>query len=856
MKQFLLCVLCAISVWGYGQEIPENFKFSSMITLNEFPVGNATGVPDINIPLYASKTVGDLELNLNLQYNLQGSINSNMLGSQFGDAWNLTMGGMISREVRGKFQPVNTADPLKSEGYFDFDENYYSRNAAASGRGTTSDRYDFDVMGLRGKFIIKKSGSSYIAEVIESNDYLKINILKSSTSFLIDKIEIKDKKGMSYIFTYQSDVCPNIFVIQKVVTEKDNPLSPFPNQLEGGFVMHPSFDRNIAGGTNNYYAKIESGPAFWKHLMLTQVSDKDGRLLLDITYDEPKVSIADPSTEWVNGISNYSSMGKPYVKEIKIQNIGSVYFNNSIVNSSRNFTNSYARSIQVKDLKGNLLKEIEFGYKLVNLSYTKITGPSSHINYYFKKQYLSSVKEYNSSKTQSNNTTIDYNQTFGNEISDYGYYQNSTTKATSAGGSVQKIKYPTGGSVLYQFESHDYFSVSGNATLNGRGLRLKRIGYFTSDEPGNLLYTNSAVANAEQLLTYEYKDQADAGKSSGRVRNDVHYMTGNWSDEQNALLYQKVKVLKTGVGYKEFFYKNPPNTIDVNNSNYNFYRRQLEEAKTFDANGILLDRKQYNYQYSFLSSVFNTDGYGIEPAVVSEEQVNNVYEASQSYSETNAVEYNANRQMSSRTLTDNLGTVNKTAFDYTLVNNTLVNTYTRNYVDGSLTDESLNTYGSLAHFIKTEFKTPDLSAFEKVGNENTKYINGLLMGYIQPDGTPVTLVYGYLGTQIIAKIVNLDANVFYSGTYQYIMNNLDKYSTQYDAGYSETNLKTTLNSLRTTFPNAMVTTYTYVPMTGLSSITDENGNTTTYEYDSFNRLARIKDYLGNILKEYQYNVTN
>jgi len=82
------------------------------------------------------------------------------------------------------------------------------------------------------------------------------------------------------------------------------------------------------------------------------------------------------------------------------------------------------------------------------------------------------------------------------------------------------------------------------------------------------------------------------------------------------------------------------------------------------------------------------------------------------------------------------------------------------------------------------------------------------------------------------------------------------YSMQYHANYSEANLKTTLNGLRTTFPNAFVTTYTYKPMVGISSITDENGKTATFEYDTFNRLSTVKDHIGNILKEYQYNITN
>ena len=62
-----------------------------------------------------------------------------------------------------------------------------------------------------------------------------------------------------------------------------------------------------------------------------------------------------------------------------------------------------------------------------------------------------------------------------------------------------------------------------------------------------------------------------------------------------------------------------------------------------------------------------------------------------------------------------------------------------------------------------------------------------------------------------------------------------------------------LNALRTNLPGAMVTTYTYKPLIGVSTITDAKGDQITYSYDSFNRLQFVKDKSGNILSENQYN---
>ncbi|UYQ95514.1 hypothetical protein MKQ68_10420 [Chitinophaga horti] len=56
--------------------------------------------------------------------------------------------------------------------------------------------------------------------------------------------------------------------------------------------------------------------------------------------------------------------------------------------------------------------------------------------------------------------------------------------------------------------------------------------------------------------------------------------------------------------------------------------------------------------------------------------------------------------------------------------------------------------------------------------------------------------------------------------------------------------------------NAQMSTYTYRPMSGISSVSDTNHRIIYYEYDEHGRLKLIKDQHGNILKlmEYQYRV--
>ncbi|WP_409416549.1 RHS repeat domain-containing protein [Flavobacterium sp. PS2] len=109
---------------------------------------------------------------------------------------------------------------------------------------------------------------------------------------------------------------------------------------------------------------------------------------------------------------------------------------------------------------------------------------------------------------------------------------------------------------------------------------------------------------------------------------------------------------------------------------------------------------------------------------------------------------------------------------------------------------------------------------------------GNILQYTLESGTPVAIIWGYNKTKPIAKVEN--------ATYD-----------QASAAYT-----TNENTFRNNLSNAMITTYTYKPLIGVSTVTDPKGLTTYYEYDEFNRLKVVKDSQGNILSENQYHYKN
>jgi len=114
----------------------------------------------------------------------------------------------------------------------------------------------------------------------------------------------------------------------------------------------------------------------------------------------------------------------------------------------------------------------------------------------------------------------------------------------------------------------------------------------------------------------------------------------------------------------------------------------------------------------------------------------------------------------------------------------------------------------------------------------------------QADGTAVSYLWGYDQQYLVAKIEGatyLDALAYvpgYLGSFQ----NLDGQG-----------LRDALQPLRNGLSNALITTYTYKPLVGVSSVTDPRGNTLYYEYDAQNRLIQVTDRNGEIISQNEYN---
>lgn len=540
MKKFLLFVLSMISLSIYGQEAPKEFRFNSMTDHVSFEETQMFGKLDTSLPLY-STTILNFNFPISLIYNQDGNVRHNVKGGQFGDAWDLNIIGSVSRRTRelkataeniqlslfrGNTELGEVPGPTVSAVAMMYptvvtDEMYYRDNTQLSDRPDTErDVFLFNVMGISGKFFIKKKTNGLEAVLLESSDYCKLNVL-TDQYLQITSFEIIDKNGYKYILDFKGNINENISYSTVSAPALGGILNSSGHYYRSFYL--PLYDLNpAANNTNNFnteiiYAKVNNGEDFWENMNLSKIYDKDNKLLISIDYQNSPLFWIDQAYSFTY-MSGYRNSSEAIVKEITVNNQGKILFENSSNSSTGN--KLLTNKVLVKDLKDNLIKSTDFAY---NYPYKTINTVD------LKKILLKQLKDY-SNTTKPSLTDLFYKENLSapDNIFDIqhklgyiskGYYKYGYLNSESFAAdlfALQKIKYPTGGSVLYKF-----------------GPNTSKAFYPVTDDLKNNLdnqnFTDINITNSNSTDYYFTVDE-----------NDMVFILPNQSNNYSCSLYKAV----------------------------------------------------------------------------------------------------------------------------------------------------------------------------------------------------------------------------------------------------------------------------------------------------------------------------
>lgn len=401
-----------------------------------------------------------------------------------------------------------------------------------------------------------------------------------------------------------------------------------------------------------------------------------------------------------------------------------------------------------------------------------------------------------------------------------------------------------------------------NYNVSNGNFRIKKI---------NSYKTHTDIEPARQL-NYSYNDFTQANTSSGFYFNSM-------------ILYKNIEVSEgTTNGYTRYYYKTPndypafPYVHKGENvqfwPNYNVARSGLlEKAEVYNANHQILSSTSYSYNFE---EVGTTDyhlylGYYSRPAwIKSVKQTSNVHPTAGAGSLTSVSETfysSANFKVASTKETQPDGTITESFYKYVsdknnqrliAANMTGVLLETEKKVNGKTVITTETKYDNPVNYFPSAIVS--LNANDQSRKTLVRYDvyddRGNLVQYtgnIDPltsIGNPTTIIYGYNQTLPIAKIIGAKLSDIGS-----LADDIIAKSNTENSLSEETDLMNSLDQFRNlpSLDGFLITTYTYDPEIGITSVTAPNGQRELYKYDNNRRRIETIDTNGNILQETKYH---
>jgi len=409
----------------------------------------------------------------------------------------------------------------------------------------------------------------------------------------------------------------------------------------------------------------------------------------------------------------------------------------------------------------------------------------------------------------------------------------------------------------------------------GNGIRIRKIGYFESDAVGQRYYDlgNTSFTPVKET-SYDYRLVGEPLRSSGCI-----FYVNAYSEEKPTLIYKNVTVTESGnMGRTEYTFYSPLDyyqLADFDGQEPNFSK--IKQMKVLDQNGTLLQEKSFTFN-AVTVGTHNTDERfqlnfrlnSSQPAEIRQKDyLNGTVETISTF------DYDSYRKLAnSKQFISSTGDFILKKYFYHWLNSATsknrrvlekIETY-RN-TDLLFTDRISygNTWTTIAEpgalAGTTLFPAYPNVSYLPLSQQGAKGTDNLFTGqrfnlydgYSRlwesetDSGIKTVYIWGYKHTQIVAKI----DNIAYNTLPQSLIHAIVRAS---DTG-TEAELITAQNNLRANalLANAMITTFTYKPLIGISTVTDEKKQTIQYFYDMHNRLKQVKDHTGKLLTENEYN---
>ncbi|SCW74425.1 hypothetical protein SAMN03159284_03699 [Mucilaginibacter sp. NFR10] len=577
-------------------------------------VNPLTGAAQVNIPIY-NVSIGQLSLPISLNYYGGGIKNKDAEGTA-GIGWNLSVGGQVSRVVRGLpddvikdnsgnnrfgwmsasntgaasidgFTIANTANVCTTEAT---DLSYMSAHFGVN-YDTEPDIFNVSAPGLSCQLIYNRTTGKFVPV---GYDDLVVTYAADLTTHLINSFTITNDKGVTYVFGNNFDTN----AANEKVTETAVGTSPsyFTNRFQ-------QYQYGITYSDN------------WGLLSMTDANHN----LIELFYSTPFLRLSKDTVSVYPGGSTTASMQYYMSHRVEPVQLQSIEIANAYNYQQNHLTFTWSNLAPVISTISGSGLNYKFGYRYVTygtsgkgryfLGNVTDLGCNTPVNYQFA---------YNGETQQANGSYMTVLPDSLSRKSDYwGYY--STLPATTsqipsvyvnpsnsaypryliaasgtagsaytytlsnndrsadatviASGSLNKITYAEGGSTNIVYEPNDFYDPTTATVIKGGGARVKQVidsvGTHSSNNIiQNYTYLNPSTGKSSgkplSLPQYAFT-QPYSGTNTGLAlwTSATVLSTIDLSEDDHTIMYEYAKSSQTGAGSTQYQYYLPATYYDA-----------------------------------------------------------------------------------------------------------------------------------------------------------------------------------------------------------------------------------------------------------------------------------------------------
>ena len=606
--------------------LPPSPQAAALARYGEYPVSLATGVPEINIPLYEIK-LGDYTLPISISYHASGN-KVDDVASTVGLGWVLNAGGVVSRTIVGAPDLRENHSLTEDTLYCSYDRYhsiYYSSGTAEEYAGIimpiltdvlnstydiASDRYSYIFGKKSGIFRFSHQDNKFV--VLNHDPIFIYHVDRGSTN---NYFYICDADGTEYVFkdkekTHidESDYnCPTSWYLTDINTRNGNihfsyrTAIPYTMGTVSEVMRMGVFHSYNPDG--NYIEDRHKGESDFKNteyncptLLLTEISWNGNRIQFSYSTDRNDIAPERLTTMVVKGCDGTIYKTVSFDNDSYLGNSSDNYrmmLNSLSISDEGTYTFNYNRSNYFPNYGCTAYRD-HWGY------YNGKGGSHAITNEAMIAAYRQFPEIYGLTPTCTS---------YANKTPDFNYGKT---------GILEKITYPTGGATQFTYEQNWAGEAKGglrvsmisNKDSGGNTLQQYSYNYSgssTSDSPTDALVYDTYIGYRGMALTTIYERYATCSSQplvplvdgNGVSAFYDNVTVTDLNNDATSYHYMYGGVLPGGNNFEQ----NPWPQFSYPNLNDEGACAPLLLSKTYKHNNTILRTEDYDYDVVRLDSI-------------------------------------------------------------------------------------------------------------------------------------------------------------------------------------------------------------------------------------------------------------